>query len=102
MRAWRDEDKTDWFPSHRKPVRSGVYEVVWTSKMLGGVVERGFAFYDAYTRRWGWTTTLFDRVDMRSSDGARQDKCWRGLRDGKLLARQEALGTAYQDQEVTS
>lgn len=80
MRAWLDSDKTDWFPSWKKPVRSGVYEVVWTSKILPGIVERGFAFYDAYTRRWGWTSTEIDRVMMHASDGARPDKCWRGLR----------------------
>lgn len=91
MRAWRDEDKTPWFEHWKKPMRSGVYEVEWRSKMIPGIIEHGYAFFDANKRQWGWTTTMLDQVVMHASEGARQDKRWRGLREGALLARQETL-----------
>lgn len=69
------EDKlTDWYPSHIRPVRPGVYEA-----RVAGQKTIGYAAWDG--KYWGWRTSSFlDALKYPVSSDAAQDKQWRGLK----------------------
>lgn len=63
---------TEWFDHETNPARPGVYEVMNASG------NRGFAYFDGSL--WGWRgDTKRQASRERETDGASQDKTWRGL-----------------------
>ena len=63
---------TPWFPAHVKPTRKGVYFVKFRN-------SEGYAYW--HGRNWGWASdTPSDALgDTKLTQGAFQQKMWRGL-----------------------
>jgi len=66
---------TPWFPAHIKPVRPGVYDTRFRD---GPKLVCGYSFWTGtqWSVQWWRVETATAR---RSTDGAIQDKEWRGL-----------------------
>ena len=66
---------TKWFPPHIKPVREGVYEIKYTSKVAHGSCM--CATWNGYR----WSSGSADMRDKYQQQfyGAIQEKYWRGF-----------------------
>lgn len=63
---------TQWFDTHIKPERTGPYETVTDG-------FQGWSCWNADKRRWGMQcATREEAMNMANSDGAEQNKRWRG------------------------
>lgn len=72
--------KTEWYPSHVKPVREGVYEVlmqVIEDRLGGQAIEQGFCYFG----RGGWAVikSTPEEAKARGLILGSQHKAWRGL-----------------------
>lgn len=65
--TYPDDQLTDWFPPHIKPVHVGVYPIGW-----------GYAYWNG--KRWGSSCSTPELAQKHSYYRyAVQDKHWRGL-----------------------
>ena len=65
---------TLWFPADVKPARAGIYEILTISK------QDYYAYWTG--QQWGWGCThltIAGWKDHAFSDGAYQEKVWRGF-----------------------
>jgi len=67
----KKHEMTDWFPADLKPVHIGVYEVRYFP-------YGKYCLWDG--KKWSWTNTTVNKAyKFTSSEGANQNKIWRGI-----------------------
>jgi hypothetical protein len=75
-------ETTPWYPADVKPVRPGVYEVLFRvieDRLGGHALEQGFCYFG--TVGWATTQSTVEEAIAKGVILGSQHKAWRGLRE---------------------
>ena len=78
-----NEDKlSPWISHETKPVLPGVYETKFFSEIDGSLIFQGYSKWDG--EQWGNASGSIQMAAGRNTEGAIQEKEWRGVKPEHL------------------